>query len=43
LSNAEDGMSSTFFRMALNKVARVHHLQQMKVRLKDHWTNFLFR
>jgi hypothetical protein len=28
----------TFFGTTVNKVARVHHLQKMEVRLKDHWS-----
>jgi hypothetical protein len=40
LSNVEDGM---FFGMTVSKVARVQHLQKMKVQLKDHWTNFLIK
>jgi uncharacterized protein YdcH (DUF465 family) len=43
LSNAEDGMQDDILGMTVNELARVHHLQKMKVQLKDHWINFLIK
>jgi hypothetical protein len=29
--------------MTVYKIVRMHHLQKMKVQLKDHWTNFMIK
>jgi hypothetical protein len=36
LYNAEEGMQDVIFWLTVNKMARVHRLQKMKLRLKDH-------
>jgi hypothetical protein len=37
------GRTMTFFGTTVNEAVRVHHLQKMKVQLKNHWMNFLIK